>query len=279
MNNVISGANDVITEAAYLDRIEQLIDDLIRIVNEELSLVTRNLVVFGSYAKYKKNFLENLDNFIPGESDIDIALVVDTGLNGEPTDSLQGIVESLNSILFEPVYAPILDLSIIESDIELPPPTGANFNLLHLYSAKSSGLILYGKKDYLQNYTFSQENFRLASHSEVSKIYSDLKNAYVHRDMYRVPELFWLGVDSVLLSALTYSNYLNFSNGKTSLVKLEVSKFLNKQDVPEEVQLIAEEAIEYTLNGGPADGHFEYFVDSLRFCRKINEMLKQKVAD
>ncbi len=274
MNNVISGANDVITEAAYLDRIEQLIEDIIRIVNEELSLVTRNLVVFGSYAKYKKNFLENMDYFIPGESDIDIALIVDTCLTDEPTKGLQNIVESLNSILFEPVYAPILDLSIIESDLELPPPTGANFNLLHLYGAKSSGIVLLGKQDYLQNFDLTKFDFQLASHSEVNKIYSDLKNAYVHRDMYRVPELFWLGVDSVLLSALTYSNYLNFNNNKASLVKLEVANFLDKQDIPERLKLIVDNAIEFTLNGGPPDGHFEYFVESLRFCRKINEMLK-----
>ena len=263
----------MISEAVYLDRIEQLLEDLVRIVKEELSLVTRNLVVFGSYAKYKSNSYNNIDLFIPGESDIDIALIVDTRATSEPTDGLQNVVESLNSILFEPVYAPILDLSILESDIDLPPPTGANFNLLHMHGAKTSGLVLWGKNDYLQHFKYSKFDFQVASRSEVSKIYSDLKNAYVHRDMYRVPELFWLGVDSVLQCALTYSNYLKFDLDNSSLVKLEVANFLDKQEISEKLKVTVDQAIDFTMNGGPPEGHFEYFVESLRFCRKINEHL------
>ena len=264
---------DTISEEVYLDRIDQLILDMIRIVKEELSLVTRNLVVFGSYAKYKQDPINNLDLFIPGESDIDIALFVDTGISNEPTKGLQNVVESLNSILFEPIYAPILDLSILETDIDIPPPTGSNFNLLHLQGARASGNVLYGKNNYLKEFEFSSADLKSASRSEVSKIYSDLKNAYLHRDMYRVPELFWLGVDSVLLCALTYSNYLKFCIDKSSLVKLEVAEFLDGQNLAEDLKVIVSKAIDFTLNGGPPEGHFEYFVESLRFTRKINEYL------
>ena len=265
---------DVVSDDTYLDRIDQLLDDLVRLVNEELSLVTRNLVVFGSYAKYKKNLLSSIDLFIPGESDIDIALIVDTSLTEDPTKGLQNVVESLNSILFEPIYAPILDLSILEADIDLPPAIGSNFNLLHLHGVLSSGIVLWGKEENLNKFKYNKHDLQLASLSEVSKIYSDLKNAYLHRDMYRVPELFWLGVDSVLLSALTYSNYLKYEIDQRSLVKLEIADFLNKQDIPEHLKTIAELAIDFTLHGGPPDGHFEYFVDSLRFCRQINKLLK-----
>ena len=70
--------DDVISGQAYLNRIDQLIDDLVRLVKEELSLVTRNLVLFGSYAKFKVDPIKNYDLFIPGESDIEIVLVIDT---------------------------------------------------------------------------------------------------------------------------------------------------------------------------------------------------------
>lgn len=262
-------------EAAYLDRVEHLINDLVRLVKEDLSLVTRNLVVFGSYVKYKKNEIKNYNLFIPGESDIDVALIIDAGFTEEPTKGFQNVVESLNSILFEPIYAPILDLTIIESDVDLPPPVGANFNLLHLHGAISSGMVLWGKPAYLKNINYNKKDIQKASISEVSKIYSDLKNAYLHRDMYRTPELFWLGVDSVLLSALTYSNYLKFEIDKSTLVKLEVANFLNKQEnFSDSLKKIVNEAIDFTLSGGPPEGHFEYFVESLRFCRKINKLLK-----
>ena len=261
-----------ISEESYLDRIDQLIDDLVRTVKEELSLITRNLVVFGSYAKFKNDKDNNFDLFIPGESDIDIALIVDTGLSNEPTRGLQNVVESLNSILFEPIYAPILDLTILETDIDLPPPIGTNFNLLHLQGA-TVGNVLYGKEDFLKKFQFSKFDLQKAARSEVSKLYSDLKNAYLHRDMYRVPELFWLGVDSVLLSALTYSNFLKFCTDKTSIVKLEVAAFLEGQEIPKEMKVTVNKAIDFTLNGGPPDGHFEYFVESLRFTRKINMYL------
>lgn len=266
--------DSAISEQAYLDRIDQLIDDLVRLVKEELSLVTRNLVIFGSYAKFKIDPVKNYNLFIPGLSDIDIALIIDTSITTEPTRELQNVVESLNSILFEPIYAPILDLSILEADIDLPPPVGANFNLLHMHGAITSGLVLYGKAKYLKTFDYDKNQFRIVSQAEASKIYHDLKNAYLHRDMYRVPELFWMGVDSVLLSSLSYANYLNFDIDRISLVKLEVSEFLNGQDIPDSLKKVVADAIDFTLNGGPPDGHFEYFVDSLRFCRKINEFLK-----
>ena len=253
MDNIISGVNDMISETAYFDRIGQLVEDLEKLIKDELSLVTRNLVLFGSYAKFKKNPRKNIDFFIPGESDIDIALFVDTSLTNDPTKGLQNIVETLNSILFEPIYAPILDLTIIESDLDLPPPFGANFNLLHLYSAKTSGQVLYGKPDYLEMYKLNQREMQLASLSEANKIYSDLKNAYLHRDMYKVPELFWLGVDSVLLSALSYANYLNYNLDKESIVKLEVAEFLNNQDISEHLKITVDEAIDFTMNGGSSE--------------------------
>ena len=83
-----------------------------------------------------------------------------------------------------------------------------------------------------------------------------------------------MGVDSVLQSALTYSNFLKFDIDYTSLVKLEIATFLDKQDINDKLKVIADQAIDFTMNGGPPEGHFEYFVESLRFCRKINEMLK-----
>ena len=131
MKFILDSTYDVVSDNTYLNRIDQLLDDMVRLVKEELSLVTRNLVVFGSYAKYKKNLLSSIDLFIPGESDIDIALIIDTSLTEDPTKGLQNVVESLNSILFEPIYAPILDLSILEADIDLPPAIGSNFNFLH----------------------------------------------------------------------------------------------------------------------------------------------------
>ena len=187
---------------------------------------------------------------------------------------MKSLVESLNSIIFDPFYAPILELSILESDIDLPNPKGTNFSLLHLYDAKSSGLVLYGKKDYLNNFNMNNQEIQSSAFSVANQIYSDLKNAYLHRDMYRVPEFFWMGVDSVLLSGLTYSNYLNINNGMPSIVKLEIAKFLDEQDISENLKSIVNQAMDFTLHGGSSEEHFDYFVESLRFCRKINSLLK-----
>ena len=257
----------------YLTNYEHIIHDLLRVVKEELTLVTRNLVLFGSYAKVKMNYSGVIDYFIPGESDIDLALIIDTSSSEEPTKLFANIVESLNSILFEPIYAPILDLTILESDVDLPPPSWSNFNLLHLHAANTSSIVLWGKDNFLSTYQYNLTDIKNASRSEMSKIYSDLKNAFLHRDMYRTPELFWLGVDSVLLSSLTYSNYLKYSLNEPTIVKLEVADFLNEQELDANLKYTINAATDFTLNGGPADGHFDFFLECLNYCREFVKLL------
>ena len=76
-------------QAAY----NQIIDDLVRLVQEELTLQTRNLILYGSFAKA----LENPDKyghfFIPGESDIDLVLLINPSPTEDPVSQLQKVVD------------------------------------------------------------------------------------------------------------------------------------------------------------------------------------------
>lgn len=256
---------------------EKMIEDLIRVVKEELSLIVRNMLVYGSFAKLRQNFDLYGHYFVPGESDIDIIIVINPNPSGDSTEQLQTVVEALNSIIFEPIYAPYLDLAILESDIDLPNPVGENFNLLHLHSASITGEILFGKENHLKTYQFTVEELKHEALTEIHKCYSDLKNAIIHRDMYKTYELFWMGVDAVLNAALTYANYFNFKSSNNLVIsKREVADFFTSHETELNLNLITtiNDVIEFTLEGAPNIGQFEFFLECSRFCRALVSILK-----
>lgn len=267
-----------------LSEYEDLINDIVKTVKEELALVTRGLILYGSYGKIRRT-PSYAKYFLPGESDLDLVLVIDTERSNEaePFRSFQKVVEALNMILFEPIYASILDLEIVEAQVDMPPPLGASFGLIQMKAAKESGEFLIGKPTIFQSIDFSPPRIFNACRNQAHRTFSDLKNAFLHHDMYRTTELFWLGVDSVLDAAHTLSTFLMTKNpeltqGMTlqdrSLCKMEVALFLQKTDLPKEMKETVLFANSYRLQGGPSSGYLEFFTRSLRFCRRTNEVIK-----
>ena len=208
---------------------EHLCNDITSIVRDHLILNTRSLILYGSYLSLYRG--KNAVYFIPGESDLDLLLIVDTR-NEDQTDSrtiktanfLKKFSEVLNPIIFEPTYASILDLNILDVS-DFPIPNGSSFDYLYLDSA-SRGQLLVGKSNFLDQFSISQEQIKDAAISRVYRTWEDLKNNLLHRDMFRESELFWMAVDNVLDAAHAFCAF----QGSRQLARMEVVDYIIAQN-------------------------------------------------
>ncbi|MHA2363607.1 MAG: hypothetical protein ACXAC7_06590 [Candidatus Hodarchaeales archaeon] len=259
---------------------EGIIKDFIRIVQEELTLITRSLVLYGSYAHYRKMGMNGKnDYFIPYESDLDLCLVVDAvELSDDSAELFKKVTDSLSNILFEPVYASIIDLTILDATIDIPPPFGANFGPLQMKAVIETGELLWGKLDVFKeeiDFIYSQPMLKLACRTQANTSWENIKEAFLHRDMYRPQELFWMGVDSVLDCAHTYTTFLNLKH--SPFVRMEAAKFLVEQELDPEMTEIVSSAIQFRSRTKSIKGHYSFFESSVKFCRKINEKIIQNL--
>jgi hypothetical protein len=192
-----------------------LLDEILAVVQDHLNLNTKSLILYGSYLHERKNVGKKFNFFIPGESDLDLMLILDTR-NENSADFLRKTTETLNPIIFEPSYASILDLNIIEVS-DFPIPLGASYNALLLDAARQ-GALLFGKNNVLEQYKYSQDEIKTASMYHVYNTWENLKTNFLHRDMIRGTELFWMAVDGVLEAAHSYCAWHN----KRNLVRMQV---------------------------------------------------------
>ncbi|OLS20820.1 MAG: hypothetical protein HeimC3_38830 [Candidatus Heimdallarchaeota archaeon LC_3] len=190
-----------------------LLDEIQAVVQDHLNLNTLSLILYGSYLHERKNLKSS--KFLPLESDLDLMLILDTR-NENSAEFLRKTTEVLNPLIFEPSYASILDLNIMEVS-DFPIPLGASYNTL-LLDAASQGALLFGKYNVLEKFTYSQEDIKTASMYHIYNTWENLKTNFLHRDMVRGSELFWMGVDNVLEGAHTYCAW----HGKRNLVRMEV---------------------------------------------------------
>ena len=195
---------------SYVD----LLDEIQAIIQDSLYLNTRSLILYGSYLLVRKGSKANI--FIPGESDLDLLLILDAG-NEDSAEFLKRTTEIFNPIIFEPSYASILDLTLLEV-ADFPIPIGASLNALNLEAARR-GALLFGKNNVLEEFPYTNEQIRLAAMTQAYNDWETMKTHFFHRDMIRGSEFFWMAVDSVLSSAHAFLAF----NGRRDLVRLQVA--------------------------------------------------------
>ncbi|MHA2298631.1 MAG: hypothetical protein ACXAEU_10590 [Candidatus Hodarchaeales archaeon] len=196
---------------------ENLKTDVVTLIEDELRLYVRGLILYGSYQKQKSSQADNI--FIPGDSDLDLVLIVDTGhitSPAKPYRRLAKISEVLNPIFFEPLYASIFDLTLVEM-MDLPSSPCDLFNPIQSYEA-SKGKVLYGKSNILQAYEFSDNTLRNSAAIQIHSLYESLRTAFFRRSFIGDQELLFLGADTVLEMA----HYLLAFKQLFGYVRLEV---------------------------------------------------------
>jgi hypothetical protein len=162
---------------SYHDEYTNLLSEFTSAVEDELLQYVRGLVLYGSYRKE----LEESGWIIPGTSDLDLVLIVDLddANPDKPRRRLAKIGEALSVFFVHPVYAPILDLTLLEFH-DLPTKLGMQFSPINAIAASQQGKVLLGK-NVLENFTYSEKMLNRCAKIMINQGYESIKNGYLHR--------------------------------------------------------------------------------------------------
>ncbi|UCG01124.1 MAG: hypothetical protein JSW11_16090 [Candidatus Heimdallarchaeota archaeon] len=171
---------------SWYDEYNNLLDDFTRAVEDELLQYVRGLILYGSYQKEQ----EEPGWIIPGISDIDFILVVDIDdINEEkPPRRLAKIGEALSVFFVHPVYAPILDLRLLEYT-DLPARIGMGFSPIHAIAAAQYGEAILGK-NVLENFTYSEKLLNRSAKIIINQGYESIKRGFLHHELGVEPVCF-----------------------------------------------------------------------------------------
>ncbi len=162
----------------WSDEYTNLLSEFTSAVEDELLQYVRGLVLYGSYRK------EQTESgwIIPGTSDLDLVLIVDLDdINPEkPARRLGKIGEALAVFFTHPVYAPILDLTILDYH-DLPVFAGMAFSPIHAVSA-SMGEVLLGK-NVLKDYSYSEKLLNRCAKIIIAQNFESIKSSFLYRDI------------------------------------------------------------------------------------------------
>ncbi len=164
---------------SWHDEYTNLVNDFTSAVEDELLQYVRGLILYGSYRKEQ----DEPGWIIPGTSDIDFVLVVDVDDINEdkPARRLTKIGEALSVFFVHPVYAPILDLRLLEFT-DLPASIGMGFSPIHAVAAAQHGEAILGK-NVLENFTYSEKLLNRSAKIIVNQGYENIKRGYLHREL------------------------------------------------------------------------------------------------
>lgn len=168
---------------SWYDEYNNLLDDITSAIEDELLQYVRGLILYGSYQKEQ----EEPGWIIPGISDIDLVLIVDIDdINEEkPPRRLAKIGEALSVFFVHPVYAPILDLRLLEST-DLPARIGMGFSPIHAVAAAQYGEAILGK-NVLENFTYSEKLLNRCAKIIINQGYESIKRGYLHHELGEEP--------------------------------------------------------------------------------------------
>lgn len=242
---------------------ESCLESIQRVIEEELQQYTRAMYLFGSYLRERQG--SETGWIIPGTSDLDILLIVDTGdpRPEKPLRRLSKISQILAPFFMEPVYAPILDLTILEYS-ELPPSRCSVFNPIHLEAA-AKGALLFGR-DVLKSFNFSDTLLQRAARARILDAYQSLRDAYLRRSA-NVFDLAFLAVDVVLDIAHT----ILYLQGDQNRVRIEVPEQFLKMNENErfgpDLSLVPQQAWDMRLGIQKKLTHAAFCERALQFCK------------
>lgn len=160
----------------WAEEYSNLLAEFSSAVEDELLQYVRGLVLYGSY---QKEMIEP-GWIVPGTSDLDLILIVDVDdVNPKkPPNRLAKIGEALSVFFVHPVYAPILDLTLLEYH-DLPAKLGMAFSPIHAESAAKYGNALLGK-NVLENFSYSEKLLARCSKIHINQSFEAIKNGYLH---------------------------------------------------------------------------------------------------
>ena len=198
-----------------------LLADFTNAVESELLAYVRGLILYGSFQKEQD---KGPGWIIPGTSDLDLVLIIDVDdVNPKkPPRRFAKIAEALSVFFVHPVYAPLLDLRILEYH-DLPAKLGMAFSPVHAESAARYGEVLLGT-NVLENFTYSAKQLDRCTKIAINQAYETLKSGYLQRIVIGEQPLTYEFAD--LMLDIAHST-LAFK-GKLYLVRSEVPEEFDK---------------------------------------------------
>jgi hypothetical protein len=186
-----------------------LLEEFTSAVEDELLQYVRGLILYGSYQKE----INESGWIIPGTSDLDLILIVDVDdVNPKkPPNRLAKIGETLSVFFVHPVYAPILDLTLLEYH-DLPAKLGMSFSPLHAESAAKYGNVLLGK-NVLENFSYSKKLLSRCAKIQINQSFESIKNGFLHHIVIGQQQLTYEFAELVLdigHAVLAYKNHFDY---------------------------------------------------------------------
>ena len=179
----------------WAEEYSNLLSEFTSAVEDELLQYVRSFILYGSYQKEE---YEGPGWIVPGTSDLDLILIVDLDdINPKkPPSRLAKISEVLSVFFVHPVYAPILDLTLLEYH-DLPAKLGMAFSPIHSRSAANYGEVILGK-NVLENYRYSEKMITRSTKIQINQAYESIKNGYLHRAVVGEQQLAYEFAENVL---------------------------------------------------------------------------------
>lgn len=193
---------------SYHDEYTNLLSELTSAVEDELLQYVKGLILYGSFRKE----LDESGWVIPGTSDLDLVLIVDLddANPDKPRRRLAKIGEALSVFFVHPVYAPILDLILLEYH-DLPTKLGMQFSPIKAVAASQHGKVILGK-NVLQDFSYSEKMLNRSAKIMINQGYESIKNGYLHRVIIGEQQLAYEYAEIVLdiaHAALAFSGIFN----------------------------------------------------------------------
>jgi len=179
----------------WQDEYQNLLTEFISAVEDELLQYVRGLILFGSFRKEQIN---GPGWIIPGSSDLDLVLVVDLDdINPDkPTRRLAKIGEALSVFFVHPVYAPILDLTLLEYH-DLPAKLGMAFSPIHAVAATQQGKALLGE-NVLADISYSEKMLNRCAKIMINQGFETIKSSFLQHGIIGEQQLAYEYADIVL---------------------------------------------------------------------------------
>ncbi|MHA1994806.1 MAG: hypothetical protein ACW97Z_09715 [Candidatus Hodarchaeales archaeon] len=198
-----------------------LLSEFTSAVESELLAYVRGLILYGSFQKEQD---KGPGWIIPGTSDLDLVLIIDVDdINPKkPARRFAKIAETLSVFFVHPVYAPILDLRLLEYH-DLPAKLGMAFSPIHAESTARHGEVILGN-NVLENFTYSEKQLNRCTKIAINQAYESLKSGYLQRVVIGEQPLTYEFAD--LMLDIAHST-LAFK-GRLDLVRSEVPEEFDK---------------------------------------------------
>ncbi|MFW9778877.1 MAG: hypothetical protein ACFFE8_08485 [Candidatus Heimdallarchaeota archaeon] len=254
----------------WQEEYQNLLQEFVSAVEDELLQYVRQLSVFGSYQKEQTS---GPGWIIPGTSDLDLVLVVDLeDINPEKhTRRLAKIGEALSVFFVHPVYAPILDLTLLEFQ-DLPVSQGMVFSPIHAVSCSSQGEVLLGK-NVLADTSYSEKMLNRCAKTSIAQGLESIKSGFLHRTVFGDHQLTYEFAEIIL--DMTHSALA--AQGVFNLVRSEV---------PEKFEMIIGDKMEFDGGidivyeakkwrmGSQKMKNADFLVGCLNFSQALNKFIR-----